>query len=54
MLLVQEAGGVVTDLAGRPYRPGAWEMFASNGRIHGEVREVAARVAEHVSRDAGR
>ena len=54
MLLVQEAGGVVTDLAGRPYRPGGWEMFASNGRIHGEVREVAARIAEHVARDAGR
>jgi len=54
MLLVQEAGGVVTDLAGRPYRPGGWEMFASNGRIHGEVREVAARVAEHAARGADR
>ena len=54
MLLVREAGGVVTDLAGRPYHPGGWEMFASNGRIHGEVREVAARVAERASKDAHR
>ncbi|HXQ27275.1 MAG TPA: inositol monophosphatase family protein [Candidatus Acidoferrales bacterium] len=53
MLLVQEAGGVVTDLAGRPYHPGGPQMFASNGRIHGEVREVAARVAERAARDAG-
>lgn len=54
MLLVQEAGGVVTDLAGQPYHPGDPQMFASNGRIHGEVREVAARVFERAARDAGR
>lgn len=54
VLLVQEAGGMVTDLAGRPYHPGGPQMFASNGLIHGEVREVAARVFERAARDAGR
>jgi myo-inositol-1(or 4)-monophosphatase len=54
VLLVQEAGGVVTDLAGQPYHLGGPQMFASNGLIHGEVREVAARVFERAARDAGR
>lgn len=42
VLLVQEAGGKVTDLSGGPYRLGGPQMLASNGRIHGEMQEVAA------------
>src|SRR6202047_4228248 len=34
VLLVREAGGTVTDFAGRPYHPGDADMLASNGAIH--------------------
>ncbi|HVB57201.1 MAG TPA: inositol monophosphatase family protein [Candidatus Acidoferrales bacterium] len=44
MLLVTEAGGMVTDLSGRPYHPGEREMLASNGLVHSEMRQVAARI----------
>ena len=44
-LLVREAGGLVTDFAGRPYRLGAREVLASNGKIHAEMQQVAADVA---------
>ena len=53
VLLVREAGGAVTDLAGQPYQPGGREMFASNGLIHNEVREIAARVAERTAKSGG-
>jgi myo-inositol-1(or 4)-monophosphatase len=45
MLIVTEAGGMVTDFAGRPYHPGDPECFVSNGRIHSEMQQVAADVA---------
>ncbi|MGH9690884.1 MAG: inositol monophosphatase family protein [Candidatus Acidiferrales bacterium] len=45
MLLVTEAGGMVTDLSGRPYRPGEREMLASNGLVHTEMRQVAAQIS---------
>ncbi len=41
VLLVQEAGGKVSDLSGGPYQLGGPQMLASNGRIHGEMQEVA-------------
>ncbi len=41
VLLVEEAGGKVSDLSGGPYRLGGPQMLASNGRIHGEMQEVA-------------
>jgi myo-inositol-1(or 4)-monophosphatase len=47
ILLVTEAGGMVTDLAGRPYRPGGREMLASNGLIHAEMREIAEHISPH-------
>jgi myo-inositol-1(or 4)-monophosphatase len=40
-LLVEEAGGMVTDLAGGAYRLGGPHLLATNGRIHGEMQEVA-------------
>ncbi len=52
MLLVREAGGTVSDLAGQPYRPGGFDMLASNGRIHGEMREIAAGIAERTAQGA--
>jgi len=47
-LLVREAGGVVTDFAGRPYRPGDYETVASNGRIHEEMRRLAANIEQRI------
>jgi myo-inositol-1(or 4)-monophosphatase len=41
VLLVEEAGGRVTDMSGGPYRLGGPQMLATNGRIHGEMQEVA-------------
>lgn len=52
MLLVREAGGTVSDLAGQAYRPGGFDMLASNGRIHGEMREIAAGIAERTAQGA--
>jgi myo-inositol-1(or 4)-monophosphatase len=49
MLLVTEAGGSVTDLHGRPYHPGMPDVLASNGRVHVEMQQVAADVAERAA-----
>ncbi len=39
-LIVREAGGMVTDLAGGPFDMHAEEILASNGIIHGQMVEV--------------
>lgn len=44
MLLVTEAGGMVSDLSGGPYRPGGREILASNGLIHAEMMQVASQI----------
>jgi myo-inositol-1(or 4)-monophosphatase len=49
MLLVREAGGLVTDFAGRPYHPGDPEILASNNLIHTEMQQLAADIAERSS-----
>jgi len=46
MLLVQEAGGKVTSLAGQPYQLGGPDLLASNGLIHEEMQQIAALAAE--------
>ncbi|HXZ13312.1 MAG TPA: inositol monophosphatase family protein [Candidatus Sulfotelmatobacter sp.] len=51
MLIVREAGGMVSDLAGRPYHPGDADILASNGRIHAEVQQVAADIAARVRKN---
>jgi len=51
VLLVKEAGGMVTDLAGQPYRLGGPSLIATNGHIHGELQEVAGGIAERVAKD---
>lgn len=45
MLLVREAGGMVTDFAGQLYHPGDGGMLASNGLVHAEMQALAANVA---------
>jgi len=42
VLIVREAGGVVTDYAGGPFRLEWPEILASNGRIHREMESVLA------------
>jgi len=39
-LMVQEAGGVVTDLAGEPYNPYQPGIIATNGKIHAQLESV--------------
>ncbi len=39
-LIVEEAGGMVTDFHGRPFDPFRAETLASNGRIHAEMVAV--------------
>jgi myo-inositol-1(or 4)-monophosphatase len=51
ILLVREAGGMVTDLAGHPYLAGGPAMLASNGRVHEEMRQVVSGIAERVSKE---
>lgn len=50
VLLVEEAGGRVTDLHGAPYGLGGPSVLATNGRIHAEVEEVAAIAERTASR----
>lgn len=49
VLLVREAGGVVTTFSGQPYRPGDNETLASNGRIHAELRQVSAEIQQRIA-----
>lgn len=50
VLLVREAGGVVTDFNGVPYRLGGKEITASNHLIHTQMRQVFAELAERAAR----
>ncbi|MGH7754552.1 MAG: inositol monophosphatase family protein, partial [Gemmatimonadales bacterium] len=46
VLLVEEAGGQVTDLTGGPFRITSEETVASNGLLHADLlREFAAIMA---------
>ncbi len=43
-LLVEEAGGRVTDMRGRPSRLGKPHILATNGAIHGQIQELFAEI----------
>lgn len=43
-LIVTEAGGTVTDIAGAPHQLDSPEVLASNGRLHPELLEAFARL----------
>jgi myo-inositol-1(or 4)-monophosphatase len=46
VLLVEEAGGQVSDFAGQPYRLGGPMILATNGVIHEEMRAMALEVSQ--------
>ena len=46
VLIVQEAGGKITDLEGHPYVLGGKSILASNGLIHDEMEHLAAEIAK--------
>ena len=46
IVLVEEAGGSVSDLDGQPYTLGGRTILASNGLIHEEIKQIAAAVAK--------
>ena len=50
VLLIEEAGGRVSGLAGQAYQLGGPDILASNGRIHDEMQQVAAVVAERAAK----
>jgi len=50
VLLIEEAGGKVTDFAGHPYHLGGPMILATNGLIHEEMRRAAVEVSQ---RDPG-
>ena len=50
ILLVQEAGGRVSDFSGKPFVIDQGKMVASNGRVHEEILQLLRKT----SRSAGR
>jgi myo-inositol-1(or 4)-monophosphatase len=46
VLLIEEAGGKVTDFNSRPYRLGGPVVLASNGLIHEEMCRVALEISQ--------
>ncbi len=46
VLLVEEAGGKVSDFSGQPYRLGGPTILATNGTIHEGMRAVALEISE--------
>jgi myo-inositol-1(or 4)-monophosphatase len=48
-LLIEEAGGRVSDFAGNPYKLGGPVILATNGLIHEEMRNVAMEISHRDS-----
>jgi myo-inositol-1(or 4)-monophosphatase len=46
VLLVEEAGGKVSDFAGEPYALGGHVILATNGLIHEEMRRIAREISK--------
>jgi len=51
MLLIREAGGVVTDLLGNPFALTSPHVVASNGTIHSTMLDVFADADEMIRRE---
>jgi myo-inositol-1(or 4)-monophosphatase len=48
VLLIEEAGGKVSDFAGNPYQLGGPVILATNGLVHEEMRGVALKISRRV------
>jgi myo-inositol-1(or 4)-monophosphatase len=48
VLLIEEAGGKVSDFEGKPYQLGGPVILATNGLIHEEMRTVALEISRRV------
>ncbi len=48
VLLIEEAGGKVSDFEGKPYQLGGPVILATNGLIHEEARKVALEISRRV------
>lgn len=46
VLLIEEAGGKVSDFEGQPYRLGGPVILATNGLIHEEIRTAALEISK--------
>jgi myo-inositol-1(or 4)-monophosphatase len=46
VLLIEEAGGKVSDFTGKPYQLGGPVILATNGILHEEAREVALEISQ--------
>src|SRR5205807_2916621 len=46
ILLIEEAGGRVSDFEGKPYELGGPVILATNGSIHEEMRKVALEISQ--------
>jgi len=46
VIIVEEAGGTITDLDGKPYVLGGKSILASNGLIHEEMMQLAAEISK--------
>jgi myo-inositol-1(or 4)-monophosphatase len=49
VLLIEEAGGRVSDFAGHPYQLGGPIILATNGLIHEEMRAMALEISRRTS-----
>ena len=49
-LLVEESGGLVTDMRGEPWSLGREEIAASNGALHGELLALLKRARQEMVR----
>lgn len=50
IVIVEEAGGRISDLEGQPYRLGGPSILATNGRIHEETLKLASSIAEDAAK----
>ena len=50
-LLVEEAGGRVTDMEGQPFSSRTGSIIASNGRVHEEMQRII--LSRHATRTDG-
>lgn len=49
VLLIEEAGGKVSDFAGQPYALGGPVLLATNGLIHEEMRAMANQISQRIA-----